>query len=100
MLHDLLFRLRTLFRRRAAESELDDELRFHLEKQVAKHVNSGMSEAEALRCARLELGGLDQVKETSAATPGASALSRRCYRIFGTPLELYDTRPRLRLARC
>ena len=41
MLHDLLFRLRTLFRPHAADSELDDELRFHLERQVTKHMNSG-----------------------------------------------------------
>ena len=33
-LHDLFFRLRTLMRRPAAESELDDELRFHLERQT------------------------------------------------------------------
>ena len=53
-LHDLFFRLRTLMRRPAAENELDDELRFHLERQTAKYVKSGMSQAEALRCARLE----------------------------------------------
>jgi putative ABC transport system permease protein len=62
-LHDLLFRLWTLFRGRAAERELDDELRFHLEQQTAKFVKSGMSEAEALRRARLQFGGLDQIKD-------------------------------------
>jgi len=61
--HDLLFRLRMLFRRHAAENELHDELRFHLEQQVAKYVKSGMTEAEAVRRARLEFGGLDQVKD-------------------------------------
>ena len=34
LLHDLLFRLRTLIRRSAAENELEDELRFHLEQQA------------------------------------------------------------------
>jgi putative ABC transport system permease protein len=52
-----------LLRGRAAESELDDELRFHLEQQTAKYVKSGLSEAEALRCARLQFGGLDQIKD-------------------------------------
>jgi len=61
--HGLLFRLRTLFRRHAAEGELDDELRFHLERQIAKYQILGMSEAEAERRARLEFGGLDQVKD-------------------------------------
>ena len=72
MLHDLLFRLRTFFRPHAAESELDDELRFHLERQVAKHVNSGMSDAEALRRARLEFGGLAQVKDECRDARGVS----------------------------
>ena len=62
-MHDSLFRLWTLLRGRAAESELDDELRFHLEQQTAKYVKSGLSEAEALRCARLQFGGLDQIKD-------------------------------------
>ena len=72
MLHDLLFRLRTILRLRAAESELDDELRFHLEREVAKHVNSGMSAADALRRARLEFGGLDQVKDECREARGVS----------------------------
>ena len=44
-LHDLLFRLRALMQYRATENELDDELRFHLERQTDKYVKSGMSEA-------------------------------------------------------
>ena len=72
MLQDLLFRLRTLFRRRAAECELDDELRFHLERQVAKYVKSGMAEAEAVRRVRLEFGGLDQVKDECREARGIS----------------------------
>jgi putative ABC transport system permease protein len=72
LLHDLLFRLRTFLRRRAAESELDDELRFHLEQQVAKLMNSGMTEAEALRCVRLEFGSLEQVKEECREARGIS----------------------------
>ena len=34
LLHDLLFRLRTLMRRPAAENELNHELRFHLERKT------------------------------------------------------------------
>ena len=62
VLHDVLFRLRTLFRRNSAENELDDELRFHLERQIEKYVSSGMNEAEAARRARLEFGGIEKVK--------------------------------------
>ena len=45
------------------EDELDAELRDHVERQVADHVRAGMSAREARRRARLEFGGLDQVKE-------------------------------------
>src|SRR5271157_2111058 len=45
------------------ETELDEELRAHLEHQVEKYVQSGVPVEEARRRARLEFGGLDQVKE-------------------------------------
>ncbi len=63
MLSDLLYRLRALFRRQAVEAEMDDELRAHLERQVEKYVQSGLSPDEARRRTRLEFGGLDAVKE-------------------------------------
>src|SRR5215813_14253926 len=63
MFSDLLIRLRSLFRRKAAETELDDELRFHFENLVEKYVRSGMPREEAVRRARLTFGGADQVKE-------------------------------------
>ena len=72
LLHDLLFRLRTLMRYPAAENELEDELHFHLQRQTDKYVKSGMSEAEAVRRARLEFGGLDQVKNECRAARGVS----------------------------
>src|ERR1700722_3002031 len=63
MLSDLLFRLRSLFKRSAVEGELDEELQFHFEQQVQKHVRSGLTREEAMRRARLEFGGADQIKE-------------------------------------
>ena len=49
MWNDLLLRLRSLFRRKRVESELEDELRFHFENQVSKLVQSGLTPAEARR---------------------------------------------------
>ena len=72
LLHDLLFRLRSLMRRSVTENELDDELRFHLERLIDKYVRSGMNEAEAARRARLEFGGLDQVKDQCREARGVS----------------------------
>jgi putative ABC transport system permease protein len=63
MFSDLRYRLRSLFRRGSVEADLDEELRRHLELQVAKLVGSGMPPEEAARHARLQFGGLDQVKE-------------------------------------
>lgn len=63
MLSDPIYRLRSLFRRKKAEQELDDELQFHLACETAKLVQRGLSPAEATRRARLALGGPEQVKE-------------------------------------
>jgi putative ABC transport system permease protein len=56
-------RYQRLFRGARTERQLDAELRFHLEQQIADYVAAGMSPEEARRRARLEFGGLDQVKE-------------------------------------
>ncbi|HVQ29347.1 MAG TPA: ABC transporter permease, partial [Vicinamibacteria bacterium] len=53
-----------LLRKRRLESQLDAELRDHLERQTADYVREGLSEGEARRRAQLELGGLEQVKES------------------------------------
>src|SRR5580658_5654119 len=63
MLRDIIFRLRSLLRRKRVEAELDDELRFHFDQQVEKGVRSGLAREEAVRRARLLIGGMDQVKE-------------------------------------
>jgi putative ABC transport system permease protein len=54
--------LQRLRRRDPAEDELDAELRDHVERQVADYVRAGLSPREARRRARLEFGGLDQIK--------------------------------------
>jgi predicted permease len=63
MLTDWMLRLRALFKRTTVEQEIDDELRFHFDHQVDSYVARGLERAEAVRRARLEFGGLDQVKE-------------------------------------
>lgn len=63
MVRDLLIRLRALLRRQAVERELDDELHFHIDRQIDKFVQSGLPLTEARRQARLMFGGTDQIKE-------------------------------------
>lgn len=52
-----------IIRRNQLEHELDAELREHFDRLVADQVAAGHTETEAKRLARLEFGGLDQVKE-------------------------------------
>jgi putative ABC transport system permease protein len=63
VLSDFFFRIRHLLWRNVAEGELEQELRFHRERQLEKYRKSGFGEAEALRRLRMSFGGLDQVKE-------------------------------------
>jgi predicted permease len=51
------------FGRKRMERDLDKELRFHFEAQVADKVRSGIPEGEARRLARLEFGSIEQIKE-------------------------------------
>ncbi|MDB4874275.1 MAG: permease [Gemmatimonadetes bacterium] len=73
-LSDIRYRLRALFSRASVEQELDDELRFHVEHEAAKHERQGMSPEAALRRARLEFGGIEQTKETSRDARGTARL--------------------------
>src|SRR5262245_38863015 len=60
---DLILRLRALFRRSRVETEIDEELRFHLDHQIAAYEQAGLDRREAVRRARSEFGGVEQIKE-------------------------------------
>src|SRR2546426_8558961 len=55
---------------------VDDELRFHFDRQVEKYLKSGLTRAEAVRQARLAFGGFDQVKEECREARGLFLLER------------------------
>ncbi len=59
-----------LVRRRALERELDKELQFHLDAAADDLERLGVSRAEARRRARVDLGGLEQVKESTRDARG------------------------------
>ncbi len=73
-INDLRYRLRALFKRDAMERELDDELRFHLENEVAKNVSTGMAPDEARRQARAAFGGVERIKDDARDSRGIVAL--------------------------
>jgi macrolide transport system ATP-binding/permease protein len=59
-LYTIPLRLRSVFRRRRVEQELEDELQYHLNTRIEENVAGGMSSEEARRAALLSMGGLDQ----------------------------------------
>src|SRR6185437_10023498 len=62
--------LSRLFRRGKLEMQLDSELRFHVEQQIADNVAAGMSPAEARRRALAQFGGLEYIKEETREARG------------------------------
>ncbi|RXH54115.1 ABC transporter permease [Granulicella sibirica] len=70
MLSDLLYRLRALFRGKQMDTEVDDELRYHLEREAEKYRRAGFHSNEAVRRARVALGGHEQIKQQSRDSRG------------------------------
>ena len=64
----LRMRIEMMFRRSRAAGRLDEELRFHLEQQIAENIAAGMSPADARHAALREFGNptalRDQARET------------------------------------
>src|SRR5262249_8629466 len=56
-------RLRSLFRRSQVEEELDEELRYHIERQIEEHLAKGMTPEEARYAALRAMGGVERRKE-------------------------------------
>src|SRR5438552_4063425 len=66
--------LRSMMHRSRMESEMDAELRFHVEEYAEDLVRSGVPREEALRRARLEFGGVEQMKEECREARGANIM--------------------------
>jgi putative ABC transport system permease protein len=63
-------RLRALFRRADVESELDEELQYHLDRQIDEYVARGMHPASARTLALRAMGGVERRKEEMRDTRG------------------------------
>jgi|SRR5690348_983669 len=74
-IYKLPLRLRSLFRKQRVENELNDELRFHLEKLIEENVAQGMSAEEARYAALREFGGVEQAKEECRDSWGVRMVS-------------------------
>ena len=65
-------RLRSLVSGAAADRELDDELRYHLERQIEVNIDRGMTPGEARTAALVAIGGVEQRKEEMRDARGIS----------------------------
>jgi predicted permease len=63
MLSRLRIRLAALLRRRAADADLDEELRYHLDREIERNVASGMSPGLARDAARRAFGNITVATE-------------------------------------
>ena len=66
----LWLRLRALFRRDRVARELDDEIQFHLDQQIAENIASGMNRQEARYAALRAFGNPTVLKEETQDTWG------------------------------
>ena len=62
--------LKWIAKRRRLESEMETEVRFHLESYAADLVRKGLSQQEAMRQARIEFGGIETHKDDVRASVG------------------------------
>ncbi len=62
-LYELPLRLRSLFRRKQVEQDLDEELQYHLDKKIEQYISQNMAPAEARLAALRAMDGLTQRKE-------------------------------------
>ena len=66
--------LRGLLRKDRVEQDMDEELRGYLDAAVRDKMRTGMTQEEALRAARLEMGSVEAVKERIRSAGWESAL--------------------------
>ncbi|MGB6875512.1 MAG: permease prefix domain 1-containing protein [Candidatus Acidiferrales bacterium] len=66
--------LQAILRRSRMESDMDTELRFHIETLAEDLVRGGLPREEAMRRARMEFGGIERAKEECREARGVTLL--------------------------
>jgi len=70
----LVRKLHALFRRDEVEQQLDDELRFHLDREIEENLASGMTHEQARLAAMRSFGNVDQSKEECRDARGVTLI--------------------------
>ncbi|MYN67859.1 MAG: ABC transporter permease [Acidobacteria bacterium] len=76
MWRQLHLRLRSLFRRHGQESELDEEIRFHLANETEELMAAGMSPKEARAAAQRDFGNVTLIRELTREAWGWAPAER------------------------
>ena len=82
MIRALLTRLRALVAPSSTERELAEEMRFHLERDIARHVAAGMNPRDAEEAARRAFGNVPALQEDAR-----DAFGTRLFRDLGSDLR-------------
>jgi putative ABC transport system permease protein len=64
-IREIWSRLKSLTRADALERGLDEEIQFHIDKQIEKNLRAGMAPDEARRQAYVKFGGVERFKEST-----------------------------------
>ena len=76
MWRQVYVRLRTLWARRRQESELDEEIRFHLAREAEERIEAGMSPEQARAAARRDFGNVTLIRELTREAWGWASVER------------------------
>jgi hypothetical protein len=63
--HRLYVMWRGLFGSSTLERDLNEELKFHFDRQVQSNIESGMTPGQARRAAAIAIGNMESIRETS-----------------------------------
>src|SRR3569623_227645 len=72
LLARLARRVRWMFNRRSLEAAMDDEMRYHVDRETEERVRNGRSATEARRTALRDFGGIESYKEAGRDARGFS----------------------------
>ena len=70
MLGQIYVRLRSLWRWRGQEAELEEKIRFHLAEEMEERIATGTSREEAQAAARRDFGNVPLIRELTRETWG------------------------------
>ena len=85
----LRFWLRSLFQQRKLDTEMEEEMRFHVEMETAANVDSGMNREEARYAALKKFGWVESIKE-DVVKNGVCPGSKNRSTTFGTRYERFS----------